>query len=119
MNYLLIDDNEKILIQLQKLLLSQDNKAKFFFANTVGLGYRKIKKNKIDIIFCDITIHKRLAGFYLLNRINKNQFSIILMSTAFDNFLFFLIFKMFFKNLFGLTGIIRKKELINNLLVFH
>lgn len=118
---IIVDDNQKYAQQLSSLLLSQKETIQITYAENIRSGYKKILKENFEVFFCDITIGKRLVGFYLVHRLRKrnDRIKIILMSTIFDHPIFFILFYRIIKFSFGLNGICRKSDVINRKLVIY
>ncbi|EKR72045.1 response regulator transcription factor [Leptospira noguchii] len=118
---IIVDDNRKYTQQLNYLLRSRQERIQIEYAENIRSGYRKILKENFEIFFCDITIGKRLVGFYLVHRLKKRnaKIKIILMSTAFDHRIFFLLFYRIIKFSFGLHGICKKSDVIDGKLVIY
>lgn len=68
---IIVDDNGKYAQQLNSLLRSRQERIQIEYAENIRSGYRKILKENFEIFFCDITIGKRLVGFYLIHRLKK------------------------------------------------
>jgi len=69
---LFIDDDEKLLAGLRRLLSSQRSVWDMQFANTVDRAYHIISQNIIDVVILDISMPKQ-NGFELLKYIKKDS----------------------------------------------
>ncbi len=69
---LFIDDDERLLAGLRRLLSSQRSVWDMRFANTVDHAYEVISQNKIDVVILDISMPKQ-NGFELLKHIKKDS----------------------------------------------
>ncbi|AKP27547.1 response regulator [Leptospira interrogans serovar Szwajizak] len=118
---IIVDDNQKYAQQLSSLLLSKKETIQISCAENIRSGYKKILKGNFEVFFCDITIRKRLVGFYLVHRLRKrnDRIKIILMSTIFDYRIFFILFYRIIKFSFALNGICKKSDVINGKLVIY
>ena len=118
---IIVEDNEKTSTKVMKLLKKENIKLTILRAYSVRTGYRLIRKHPDALIYCDITILKPMTGIFLIKRMNKIKLKnrINIMSTAFNNNLFFIIFKYMAKYFIHVDGICKKNEIDLGYLIIH
>jgi len=120
MDILIVEDNSKFAEILRTLLKKKLRYSTIHLSKSVNDAYRKLLQRRFDYIFCDITINRPMAGFFLLYRIKKKRLeNILLMSTAFENHLFLKIFRSYLMNFFNISGICKKSEVLSGNLRFY
>jgi DNA-binding NtrC family response regulator len=88
MNILVLEDDEITRIGFVALLKTLTNgEAKIFEFSQAEICLKELPSLEIDLAFIDLDLEEELAGFEVLNKINKKIYSVILTGHEEDNYI--------------------------------